>query len=114
MKKQKQEEVIKMEINPVVTLVVVNDYGAVVLMESLGGSELASVLKLAESRGSEYPLEKSDNLLDCVGQEVYVCDSLAYIRSISGCFFHVSSERSEELLKICEKEGLAFSFVVSY
>ena len=112
--KNNKEEIIKMEINPVVTLVVVSGFGSVCLMESLGGEELANVLKLAASSGDDYPIEKSDNLLDCVGQEVYVCNSHSYIKSISGCFFHISTERSEELLKICEKEDLIFSFVVSY
>jgi hypothetical protein len=112
--KKEIEDIVSLEVNPSVTLVVVNEFGAVVLMEALGGSELANILKLASDRGDEYPLVKSDSLLDCVGQDVYVCKSLDYIRSISGCFFHISIERSEELIKICEREGLVFSLVVSY
>jgi hypothetical protein len=112
--KKQTEEVVSLDINPSVTLVVVNEFGAVVLMESLGGLELSNVLKLAESYEDEYPLDKSDSLLDCVGQDVYICKSLDYLKSISGCFFHLSSDRAIELTRICEREGLIFSFVVSY
>lgn len=112
--KKQTEEVVRLDINPSVTLVVVNEFGAVVLMESLGGSELSNVLMLAESYGDEYPLDKSDSLLDCVGQDVYICKSLDYLKSISGCFFHLSNDRAIELTRICEREGLIFSFVVSY
>lgn len=115
-KRYNKQEIEKIETNPAVSLIVVNEFGTVVLVEILGGEELVKILNLASERSAEdnYPIEKNDSLLDCVGQDMYSCNDLEYIKSIRGCFFYLSRERSDELVRICDREGLKFSFVVSY
>ena len=111
-----KEEVERIETSPSVSLIVVNEFGTVVLFEILGGAELVQILSLAADRNNEdhYPIERNDSLLDCVGQDMYSCSDLDYIKSIRGCFFYLSRERANELVGICDREGLKFSFVVSY
>ena len=107
------EDITAIEPNPAVTLVVVDEFGGVKMMELVGGTELVSILSMA-SKSEDFPVHKDDYLIDCVGQDIYVVESYDYIRSISGAFLHVNWERTKEILRLCEKEGLKFSLVVSY
>ena len=108
-----EEEIITVESNVSVNLIVTGQCGSVVACESVGGIELANVLKLAAER-DDYPIQKSDSLIDCIGQDIYACSDYEYIKSISGAFSHLTFDRSRELTNIVNKESMNFSFIISY
>ena len=101
----------KVDLHPIVTLVVVDEFGGVKLLEHVGEDNLAQFLKLA-SRIDDNPIVTDEFLLDCRGQEIYTLKSYSYLKSISG--FFLTSGHVEELVKACNKDGLKFSFIVSY
>lgn len=98
-------------LNPVVSLVVVDEFGNVKLLEQVGESILASFLRAA-SKIEDNPIKEDSFLLDCRGQEVYVLECYDYFKSITGIF--LSSPSSTKLPAICTNEGLRFSFIISY
>ena len=108
----KEEDTVEgLGLTPVVTLVVVDEFGQVRLLEHVGNSTLVDFLKHA-CKLKDNPITSSDSLLDCRGQEVYVLKDLKYFKSITG--FFLSSPNYKELSSLCSKDGLVFSFIVSY
>mgnify|MGYP001161424200 CR=1 FL=1 len=111
MKKEIEENLESLGLAPVVSLVVVDEFGRVKLLEQIGDDILASFLKAA-SKIEDNPITEDSYLIDCRGQEVYVLESYDYFKSIVGCFLSCSSIK--ELTKACSAAGLRFSFIVSY
>ena len=108
---KKEEEVESLGLQPCVTLVVSDEFGNVKLLEHIGESTLGEFIRNASGVESN-PIKEDSFLLDCRGQEIYTLDDYDYFKSISGTFLSVSD--IGDLVKACGKEGLKFTFIVSY
>jgi len=111
MKNKIEENLEGLGLAPVVSLVIVDEFGRVKLLEQVGDDILASFLKAA-SKIEDNPITEDSYLIDCRGQEVYVLESYDYLKTIVGCFLLCPS--IDELVKACSAVGLRFSFIVSY
>ena len=110
-KENKIEEVESLGLRPCVTLVVVDDFGCVKLLEHIGEDSLAGFLKIAAKIDSN-PIKSDTFLLDCRGQEIYTLVDFEFFKSISGAFLTASN--TKELVNVCSKDNLKFTFIVSY
>lgn len=111
MKNKIEENLEGIGLAPVVSLVIVDEFGRVKLLEQVGDDILASFLKAA-SKIQDNPIIEDSYLIDCRGQEVYVLESYEYLKKIVGCFLLCPA--IDELTKACSAVGLRFSFIVSY
>ena len=101
----------KCDLTPMVTMVAVDEFGGIKLLEHVGEDNLARFLSLA-SQLEDNPIVSDCFLLDCIGQEIYTLDSYDYLKSISG--FFLSSGHVSDLINACAKDGLKFTFIVSH
>lgn len=109
--KEKQENIESLGINPVVNLVITDEFGNVKYLERAGEANLSQFLKLASTL-DDNPIKKESYLLDCRGQEIYTLSEFDYFKSITG--FLLSCPDSSEISKLCNSKNLKFSFIVSY
>ena len=111
MEEKKIEEVESLGLHPCVTLVVVDDFGCVKLLEHIGEENFAGFLSIAAQIESN-PIAIDSFLLDCRGQEIYTLSDYDYFKSISGFFLTISNVK--ELVNACHSDNLKFTFIVSY
>ena len=113
MSKIESEEIDSLGLQPCVTLVVADEFGNIKLLEHIGEGTLSEFLKAA-SCIEDNPINEDNFLLDCRGQEIYTLGDYEYFKSITGFFLSVSLENIQDLTTACNKEGLKFTFIVSY
>jgi len=107
------DEIESLGLQPCVTLVVADEFGNIKLLEHIGEGTLGEFLKSAANT-EDNPVSEDNFLLDCRGQEIYTLADYEYFKTITGFFLSISRENIQDLITVCNKEGLKFTFIVSY
>jgi hypothetical protein len=79
----------------------------------VGGLALAKLLKEA-SLADGYPVYNNEDMLDVIGQDIYVVGNKEYVFSILGTFTAIPWGKLDEVRKLLFRDDLTFSFVASF
>ena len=101
------------EVEPSVSLVVV--YGSDVAYQALvGAAPLASLLAdIAATDGT--PLEKQDQVLEVLGQDIYQTNDTEFVLGLKTAFAsYMKWKNVKHLSQVFTKPDLTYAFIVSY
>ena len=96
----------------VVSLAITDSSGVLHLVQ-VGGENLARLVKELASVDSN-PMKVQDNQMDLVGQEIFYTRDHTFFGSLLAAFTHMSWCSAKSIPSFESREGVVYSFVVSY